>query len=153
MLDNLGIGNLKDMVDRRQINQLTKNKHARWGGPMIGHSGANPWFIIDFGEALRVNPSCYTLEHSSSGYGLIRGWNFEGSMDRKTWEIIREHKDDESIQYNRKVVTFKVDCHKFYRFFRIYSTQKQHHGHWEITAVLLEMYGHTIRDYTEAKSI
>merc|ERR1739838_376380 len=80
----------------------------------------------------------------------MRGWNFEGSVDKETWTALREHKDDESITYSNTLVTFDIDeCDNYYRYFRIYSTQRQHHGWWEITASLLEIYGYTIRDYSQ----
>ena len=130
-----GIGNIEGMVDR----------HRTSYGPMIGRK-MNAWFTIDFGNKLKIKPTFYTLEHCSHGYGLMRGWNFEGSNDGKNWILIRRHSNDDSLKYTRKIVTFKVDdCKEHYRHFRIYSTETQHHGWSEITASLLEIYGHVLR--------
>ena len=138
----VGIGKIEDMVDRRE--ETNSYQYNGWSGPMIGRE-KNAWFTIDFGENLKIMPTCYTLQHCCSAYGLMRGWNFEGSNDGKNWVSIRRHFNDKSIQYENTIVTFQIDdCSDHYRYFRIYSTQKQHHGWWEITASLLEIYGHVI---------
>eukprot|EP01084_Bolivina_argentea_P115834 205912_1 len=136
----IGIGYIEDMICRGDPSNYR-------GLPLVGYTGENPWFTIDFGKHRKIRPTCYTLRHSQGWFGLMRGWNFEASNDGKTWTIIKKHRNDESFQYNCVTNTFYIEkCKRYYQYFRIYATHKQHHGHWEITASCLEMYGHFIQD-------
>merc|ERR1712129_369205 len=86
------------------------------------------------------------MGHGKSEYALMQGWNFEGSVDKINWTILTEHKDDESIQNDKKVATFNIDgVDEYYRYFRIYSAGRQP----RILASLLEIYGYTTRDFAQ----
>lgn len=129
-----GFYGFKYVVDRRQ--------ESGHDGPAF--RGRNAWYMIDFGEMFAVKPSHYSLEHGtiSNWYGLMRGWDFQGSNDALEWHTLKSHDQDQSLQYHQKQATFEIEeSPNYYRYFRVKITQRQHHGHWEITATLLEIYG------------
>ena len=106
--------------------------------------------MVDFGESVRIKVTHYSMEHMSSGFGLMRGWYLQGSHDGQSWNVLKEHDQDNTLQYNNTTATWAVDeCPEYYRYFKIQLTQRQHHGHWEITAGLLEIYGY----FMDAKGV
>ena len=123
---------------------VTRINVVRGCKPYIpGRHGDSLWFMVDFGESVRIKVTHYSMEHLGSGLGLNRGWNLEGSQDGESWDILKEHDQDNTLQYNNTSATWAVDeCPEYYRYFKIQLTQRQHHGHWEITAGLLEIYGY-----------
>ena len=121
---------------------ITRSRSGSGQSTFIGRR-RGVWFMVDLGERVRVKVTHYSLEHMSSGFGLMRGWNLEGSHDGDHWDIIKQHDQDDTLQYNNMVATWAVDdCLEYYRYFKIQLTQRQHHGWWEITAGLLEIYGY-----------
>eukprot|EP01083_Nonionella_stella_P082932 229111_1 len=53
----------------------------------------NAWISIDFLD-YAIKPKRYRLRHSGSWPEALRNWRFEGSLDGKTWTILREHQND-----------------------------------------------------------
>ena len=135
------IHELSEAIDRR--------RETRKDGPAF--IGQNAWFAADFGDVIRVKPTHYTLEHGTvnNWFGIIRGWCFEGSNDGVNWELLDEQRHNDSIKYDHREHTFVVeDCSSYHRLFRVRLTGRQHHGHWELTASLVDIYGHMIREYS-----
>ena len=136
----IGRGVIQDMICRG-----TTSHHS--GLPLVGYTGAHPWFTIDFGQNIKIKPRCYTLTHSQNWFGVIRDWCFEGSNTGKDWTIIKQHVDDKSLSINNSH-TFQIEnCEQYYRHFRFYATGRQHHGHWEFTASCIEIYGNLIYNF------
>ena len=122
----------QDMVCRH-------NNDGNANGPSV-HAGFDSYFLVDFGESVRIKPTHYSLEHQDqTDDTFMRNWNFEGSNNGDNWDIIMEHNHDQTLQDEIPVFTWKVEkCHDFYRYFRI----KQGQCNEQISAGLLEIYGH-----------
>jgi len=89
----------------------------------------NSWFIIDFKDHVVV-PRHYSLRHySSQDSHALRHWRYEGSNDGQTWDILRVHKNDKSLNKKGMSHTWSTDTYsitkhksKAYRLFRIQMT-------------------------------
>jgi len=89
----------------------------------------NSWFVVDFKDHVIV-PRNYTLRHySSQDSHALRHWKFEGSNDGLTWDILRVHKNDKSLNKRGASRTWSLDTYsmtkgqsKAYRLFRVQMT-------------------------------
>ena len=83
--------------------------------------------------------------HSSN---YLRSWNFEGSNDDNNWTIIRQHRNDTSL--NKQYATFTWDvsnCITSYRMFRLHMIGRNAElsaVHYHIMCHGFEIYGHLV---------
>eukprot|EP01084_Bolivina_argentea_P015415 28845_1 len=103
----------------------------------------NAWISFDFGKNIKINPTKYTLRHSSCINFYLRGWDFMGSNDGKEWAVIKKHVSDTSLNKPRQSHTWTIqNCNTFYQMFKIQMTTKDSAGYWCINANGFEIYGH-----------
>jgi len=72
----------------------------------------------------------------------LRFWKFEGSIDSRHWELLREHIDDKKL--NKKGATHNwslVQTKKAFRFFRITQTGPNSNGNHYLALSGVELYG------------
>lgn len=87
----------------------------------------NSWLGVDLGPSCaHLSCSAYTFSCNKfdNSSRALRNWEFQGSMDGETWELIRKHDDDCSIPDSAGAsATFEVDCKgRMFRQFRIVQT-------------------------------
>merc|ERR1712228_717481 len=80
-----------------QLNRLINRKTEVGLSRALAGGEPHPWFVVDFGDKMSVRPTHYSLEHAASHFGLMRGWNFEGSQDGENWVILKQHLNDNSL--------------------------------------------------------
>eukprot|EP01083_Nonionella_stella_P095039 266733_1 len=98
----------------------------------------NPRLTIDFGAKRKIKPSHYTLRHDDSAGYYLRKWNFEGSNDGASWNTLRSHCDDTSLNAPYATHTWTIDADEYYQMFRIFLT-----GGWAILSCSgFEIYGY-----------
>eukprot|EP01006_Ploeotia_vitrea_P052211 TRINITY_DN67660_c9_g12_i2.p1 TRINITY_DN67660_c9_g12~~TRINITY_DN67660_c9_g12_i2.p1 ORF type:complete len:1039 (+),score=601.97 TRINITY_DN67660_c9_g12_i2:75-3191(+) len=107
---------------------------------------SNPmsWFRVDFLDK-RVMPTMYTLRHYASwDTEALRHWRFEGSVDGSTWDVLREHVNDASLDKKGATYTWPLDAPrgKFYKLFRVMLTGKNSNDHYYLALSGMEIYGH-----------
>ena len=132
-------------TDSESVNNLC-GIHGDATRTLLNDKRPNPWFAVDFKDNC-VEPTHYSLRHySSKDIECIRNWEFRGSNDGENWETIKQHKNDKTFQRKGQIATFKVECNKKYRYFRIYMTEKNENGHWYLCCSGLEIYGLIVGD-------
>jgi len=99
------------------------------------------WFIIDFGDR-KIKPTHYMLRHYISwDTEALRNWNLEGSNNGNNWEIIKVHKDDQTLKMKGQCFTWGVQTNSFYSMFRIRQTGSNSNNHWYVALSGFEIYG------------
>jgi len=117
----------------------------------------NGWVSFDFGAKfpkIKIIPTHYTIR--SGGMWCLINWNFEGSTDGSTYDILDEHVNDNILLTSTNVAhTFSLNVDKksklpaskktkkigAYRYFRIKSTGIDSSGTNYITLAGFELYG------------
>jgi hypothetical protein len=102
-----------------------------WDGESSNYTKDLPgsWIQVDLPRGRSLVLTHYALRH---GYceefymptNFLRNWQLQGSNDRKQWEVLRAHTDDESLRETEFAVAhWEVDgITKSYRSFRIFMT-------------------------------
>ena len=128
----------------------------------------NQWVSFDFSDMVII-PSAYSFVSFHpilSGY-YPRNWLLEGSLNGKTWTILKEHYNDEtinkstpcgtwSIRENTKsknhlkqdlvfglecIDPFEEETRQFYRYFRIRQVGPNSFGSLELQLTSIEIFG------------
>jgi hypothetical protein len=109
------------------------------------------WLMIDLGPHTRALPNYYTLRHGGNYRGdSIRTWDFQGSVDGKTWTVLRRHTNDSSLNQPFGVHSWVIDlpidvlaatAEQAYRFFRILQRGHNSSNHNFLVASGIELYG------------
>jgi len=102
------------------------------------------WFQLDLGPSRKVIPNYYTLRHGGNYRAdSLRNWDFQGSLDAKTWMNLRRHNNDQSLNGNFATQSWPIVTENLtaYRYFRI--LQKGHNSSDRNFMLLsgLEIYG------------
>ena len=107
----------------------------------------NSWISFDFGSEMLIKPTKYTLRHYTYDWGYIINWNFLGSLDGISWEIIKKHENHKSpFTEPRQSITFTISgCNQYYQHFKIQMTGKNSNGYgWSICVNGFEVYGFVV---------
>jgi len=104
------------------------------------------WIVIDFKD-YAIKPSAYTLRHYSSwDTEALRNWRFEGSCDGDTWNIIKEHRNDSSLNFKGQSYTWYLkNVNQYYQMFRIFQFDKNSNQHYYLACSGFEIYGDVVR--------
>eukprot|EP00127_Corallochytrium_limacisporum_P002485 Clim_evm42s128 gene=Clim_evmTU42s128 len=81
------------------------SKNARVRNALPGRTAA---VTLDLGPKCSANVTHYALRHDSENAGFLRHWCFEASNDGQEWTLMREHRDDESVNYAGQTVVFRT---------------------------------------------
>ena len=102
------------------------------------------WVSIDFAPNV-IRPSHYTLRHYSSwDTEALRNWVFEGSLDGKSWTLLREHTKDQALNKRGDSHTWALsgpNVQMSYRYFRIRQTGLNSNNHYYLALSGFEIYG------------
>jgi len=116
----------------------------------------NGWVSFDFGAKfpkIKIIPTHYTIR--SAGMWCLINWNFEGSTDGSTYDILDEHSNDSILLSSNNAHTFSLNVDKksnlsarkktkkigAYRYFRIKSTGIDSSNSYYVTLAGFELYG------------
>jgi len=125
---SISVGLPKDFINREKVRCWTLN---------LPYS----WFCVDLGENNLVIPSYYTLGYGSSGNACCpRYWILQGATtitriepqygnnpndtpeNDPDWQTLSIHNNDTSIHTEWGVYSWKLNCKRPYRYFRIVQT-------------------------------
>ncbi|GJD06079.1 BTB/POZ domain-containing protein At2g30600 [Galdieria sulphuraria] len=88
----------------------------------LSNSSSLVWFALDLGAERVLACSFYTLAHDGSESNFLRNWCLEGSKDGKSWTVLKEHQNDETLQSPLQRATWRLEeptSQVFYRYFRV----------------------------------
>ncbi|PRP85426.1 HECT domain containing 1 [Planoprotostelium fungivorum] len=69
------------------------------------------YYEIDLGENRLLCPQYYSMTYGNDGTGWEpRNWKILASNDRKEWTVLREHKDDNSLNGVFATAAWKIDA-------------------------------------------
>ena len=100
------------------------------------------WLSIDLGK-FRVLPHAYMLRHGGNYRAdSLRNWDFQGSVDGKSWVALKRHSNDSTLSAPFAVKTFSVDnVSTPYQCFRIIQTGHNSSTHNFLVLSGIELYG------------
>lgn len=107
------------------------------------HDVPASWLSIDLGR-YRVLPHAYMLRHGGNYRAdSLRNWDFQGSVDGKTWIALKRHSNDSTLGGPFAVHTFLLDkvAPVPYQWFRIIQTGHNSTNHNFLVLSGLELYG------------
>ena len=102
--------------------------------------------MIEFTNNVKIKPTYYSILHDTNPH-YPRHWNFEASNDCDTWHILKQHKNDTSINRSRQPFSWQIlNCNESFKMFRIHITGKNAFGNYRIMCHGFEIYGHLTRE-------
>jgi len=130
--DEQGVAN--DLLDNRR------------GGTLSGTKDEDrSWWCVDLSERYALFLTHYTLRHGrDNGMSIIRNWRLEGSLDGRTWKVLKKHENDRGLKepFPYYTATWSVDGDLgAFRYFRIFQTGKNSSGRFSIFLSGIELYG------------
>ncbi len=107
----------------------------------------NSWICFDFKDK-KISPSCYKIR---SSYGDSNCWNllnwvFEGSNDKKNWEVLDKQDNCPYLNGNGAIHAFNIsnEDNKEYRCVRVRTTGPNRNGTYYLVMNTFELYGRII---------
>ncbi|KAF5739301.1 BTB/POZ domain-containing protein [Tripterygium wilfordii] len=117
-----------------------------FAGPRMedGHNCA--WWMVDIGQDHQLMCNYYTLRQDGSR-AYIRFWNFQGSLDGKTWTNLRVHENDQTMCKPAQFASWPIigpTALLRFRFFRVVLTgpTADASNPWNFSICFLELYGY-----------
>ncbi|XP_022785890.1 myosin-9-like isoform X2 [Stylophora pistillata] len=121
-------GSASDLLDTRRGGTLSGTKDEE-----------RSWWSVDLSEKYALYLTHYTLRQGrDNGMSIIRNWRLEGSLDGRTWKLLRKHENDRGLKepYPYYTATWCVDGELgAFRYFRIFQTAKNSSGRHNISSV------------------
>ena len=110
---------------------------------------ASCWFSIDFVDKF-IKPSHYTLRHYISwDTECLRNWVIEGSIDGEHWLVLRQHQNDQALNYKGQAYTWALhDYGCAFRKLRVKQTGPNNNNHYFLACSGFETYGTLYKDDT-----
>eukprot|EP01156_Anaeramoeba_ignava_P017334 Anaeramoba_ignava/a676_24.p1 GENE.a676_24~~a676_24.p1 ORF type:complete len:480 (-),score=133.29 a676_24:29-1363(-) len=102
------------------------------------------WVIFDFGENRTVTLNYYTLMHGGNYRAdTLRNWDIQGSNDKQSWKVLRQHRNDDSLDGKFATCSWRItqNLDKDFRYIRLLQTgyNSTHHNFLVLAGV--EFYG------------
>eukprot|EP00668_Euglena_longa_P001599 GGOE01001888.1.p1 GENE.GGOE01001888.1~~GGOE01001888.1.p1 ORF type:complete len:578 (-),score=131.73 GGOE01001888.1:134-1867(-) len=155
--------NPAQMLDRRLLDVRTSSSYGpgkaadvatAYVGYFISQDQPASWIEFDFGHHL-VIPKCYSFASNHPMYAGFypRHWEFQGSLDGKTWTCLRRHVNDTTLNRFHPVGYWLLEGPKgkekdtnktFYRYLRILQTGPNSFSTNELQLSSFEVYGQLI---------
>eukprot|EP01083_Nonionella_stella_P002655 7599_1 len=100
------------------------------------------WMMLEF-EHIYVDVTRYTIKHYATwDTEALREWNFEGSNDGATWDLLVAHRQDTSLAKIGATATWTVDSQgRRYKRFRIIQKGHNSNMHFYLACSGIELYG------------
>ena len=101
------------------------------------------WFMVDLGPGRSVICTYYTLRHGGNYRAdSLRNWDFQGYHEEsQSWDVLRRHTDDSSLNGPYAMITWSIDSTKAYRAFRVLQTGHNSSNHNYLVLSGVELYG------------
>ncbi|XP_050157203.1 BTB/POZ domain-containing protein At2g30600 isoform X2 [Malus sylvestris] len=117
-----------------------------FAGPQIEDGHKSTWWTVDIGADHQLICNYYTLRQDGSR-AYMRYWNFQGSLDGKTWTNLRAHENDQTICKPGQFASWPVIGQNAllpFRFFRVVLTgpTADASNPWNFCICFLELYGY-----------
>ncbi|KAA8537413.1 hypothetical protein F0562_026900 [Nyssa sinensis] len=117
-----------------------------FAGPRIEDGRNSTWWMIDIGHEHQIMCNYYTLRQDGSR-AYIRSWNFQGSMDGKSWTNLRVHENDQTMCKPGQFASWPIVAPNAllpFRFFRVILTAPTTDASnpWNFCICFLELYGY-----------
>ncbi|CAN4094082.1 unnamed protein product [Withania somnifera] len=115
-------------------------------GPQMEGGRNTSWWMVDIGPDHQLMCNYYTLRQDGSR-SFIRHWNFQGSLDGKSWTNLRVHENDQTICKPGQFASWPITGPNAllpFRFFRVLMTAPttDHTNPWNCCICFLELYGY-----------
>jgi len=129
------------MSDSAPIQSLVGREACR----IVSKPMRGAWVSVSINNYV-IKPNAYTLRHYSSwDTEAVRNWRFEGSLDGNKWVVIREHRNDTSLNTKSQPHTWRVEAEGYYSKFRILQFDKNSNHHLYLALSGMEIYGDVAR--------
>lgn len=136
-------GHASDAVDHEMKDTYTKNE-------------SDSWYCVDIGRKRRLNPTHYSLRNvQRSCAHAPRSWRLEASEDSKSWILLSERQDDDSIAAKPGAsAVFAVEgTHpRGYRYFCVTQTGPNAFGQHFLVMGGIELFG-TLREVERERDV
>jgi hypothetical protein len=113
--------------------------------PFFSTRDAPGQFVTIAFSKIAIAPTGYSFAstHPTSGGFYPRSWSIEGSLDGQQWELLREHRDDASVDHHSPVGTWAIQSRPgtYYSEFRIRHTGVNSVGTRHLDLCSFEVYG------------
>jgi len=131
------------MADSAPIQNLVGREACR----IVSKPMRGAWVSVSIANYV-IKPNAYTLRHYSSwDTEAVRNWRFEGSLDGSKWVVIREHRNDTSLNQKSQPHTWRVEAEGYYSKFRILQFDKNSNHHLYLALSGMEIYGDVARQH------
>ncbi|XP_057502787.1 BTB/POZ domain-containing protein At2g30600 [Actinidia eriantha] len=115
-------------------------------GPRIEDEKNSAWWMIDIGQDHQLMCNYYTLRQDGSR-AYIRCWNFQGSLDGKSWTNLRVHENDPTMCKPGQFASWPIigpNALLPFRFFRVIlnAPTTDESNPWNFCICFLELYGY-----------
>ncbi|XP_070028530.1 BTB/POZ domain-containing protein At2g30600 isoform X1 [Nicotiana sylvestris] len=115
-------------------------------GPQMEDGRNASWWMVDVGQDHQLMCNYYTLRQDGSG-AFMRRWNFQGSLDGKSWTNLRIHENDQTICKPGQFASWPITGPNAllpFRFFRLLMTAPttDDTNPWNCCICFLELYGY-----------
>ncbi|CAN4123088.1 unnamed protein product [Withania somnifera] len=115
-------------------------------GPQMEGERNTSWWMVDTGPDHQLMCNYYTLRQDGSR-AFIRCWNFQGSLDGKSWTNLRIHENDQTICKPGQFASWPITGPNAllpFRFFRVLMTAPtmDDTNPWNCCICFLELYGY-----------
>jgi hypothetical protein len=107
------------------------------------NAAQNTHFVIDFKKVL-IMPTKYSIRHTDSrDTECLRNWKLEASKDNVNWVLLKEHKDDQTINGKSSTGSWDIIDPKkeFYRYFKVEQTGQNSANSTYMNLAGMEFYG------------
>eukprot|EP00927_Polykrikos_kofoidii_P034575 TRINITY_DN2930_c0_g1_i3.p1 TRINITY_DN2930_c0_g1~~TRINITY_DN2930_c0_g1_i3.p1 ORF type:complete len:1526 (-),score=225.95 TRINITY_DN2930_c0_g1_i3:256-4833(-) len=103
------------------------------------------WIQVDLGSGMLMKPSYYCLRtvEKDALTTTLRNWDLSGSTNGSAWDTLREHRDDESLEFKSSgdIKGWDLKCSRGYRFFKLSQTGKNGNNNDYMSCGGMELYG------------
>eukprot|EP00927_Polykrikos_kofoidii_P034573 TRINITY_DN2930_c0_g1_i1.p1 TRINITY_DN2930_c0_g1~~TRINITY_DN2930_c0_g1_i1.p1 ORF type:complete len:1525 (-),score=240.95 TRINITY_DN2930_c0_g1_i1:252-4826(-) len=103
------------------------------------------WIQVDLGSGMLMKPSYYCLRtvEKDALTTTLRNWDLSGSTDGSNWDVLRKHRNDESLEHkcSGHIKGWDLKCSKGYRFFKLSQTGKNGNNNDYMSCGGMELYG------------
>ncbi|KAL5778348.1 hypothetical protein ACOSP7_011274 [Xanthoceras sorbifolium] len=117
-----------------------------FAGPRMEDGQKCAWWMVDIGQDHQLMCNYYTLRMDGSR-AYIRFWNFQGSLDGRTWTNLRVHENDQTMCKPGQFASWPIigpNALLPFRFFRVVLTgpTADSSNPWNLCICFLELYGY-----------
>ncbi|KAI4317032.1 hypothetical protein L6164_024944 [Bauhinia variegata] len=117
-----------------------------FAGPRMENGHECAWWMVDLGQDHQLMCNYYTLRQDGST-AFVRCWNFQASLDGKTWANLRVHENDGRVCKPGQFASWPImgaNALLPFRFFRVILTgpTTDATNPWNFSICYLELYGY-----------